>query len=257
MWIFGANISCNSNYNVIYSKGLEEGDFFMNKYKAAGSVGRLTSFSNHAEGCLFYCGVNMPIIDWVDKEQVREYMRKWRNKNRDNINKNHRKWYKLNREKYGDRRRAQSLTARRKYPWKSSCNHAKDRCNNPNNKMYKYYGGKGVKFLMTMEDFKKLWFRDKAYLMKSPTIDRINNNGHYEVVNCEYVERSKNSGKESGKPVSQYDLNGNFIRKFKSIGKAATATSIDRSVIGGCCNKCKHRKTAGGYKWGFSKKEEV
>jgi hypothetical protein len=80
----------------------------------------------------------------------------------------------------------------KKHRWYISYNRAEQRCNNPNCHQYCNYGGRGIKFLMTSEDFKKLWFRDKAYLMKRPSIDRIDNNGNYELNNCRYIELIKN-----------------------------------------------------------------
>lgn len=53
------------------------------------------------------------------------------------------------------------------------------------------------------------------------------------------------------KPINQYDKCGNFIRHYKSIKEASTIYKINNSNISQCCmNK---RKTAGGYKWEYSK----
>lgn len=57
---------------------------------------------------------------------------------------------------------------------------------------YKNYGGKGIKCLISSDELKTIWFRDKAFRMKSPSIDRIDNNGHYEFKNLRYRERSEN-----------------------------------------------------------------
>ncbi len=46
---------------------------------------------------------------------------------------------------------------------------------------------------MTVEDFRILWFRDKAYLMKKPSIHRINNDKGYTKSNCKFIELSENS----------------------------------------------------------------
>lgn len=53
---------------------------------------------------------------------------------------------------------------------------------------------------------------------------------------------------ESRKPVLQYDLNGNIIKRFNSI----TETKKDGFRIGDVCRVCKHnRKTCGGYIWRY------
>jgi hypothetical protein len=53
--------------------------------------------------------------------------------------------------------------------------------------------------LITEEELKELWFRNKAYLMKQPTIDRKDNNKNYTFENCQFLEKNihdKKSGKE-------------------------------------------------------------
>lgn len=103
----------------------------------------------------------------------KEYMRAWREKNREKIAKDKKNY-------------------REKYPWMSAYYHAKARCLDKNIHTFKRYAGKGIKFLMKKEDFKFLWFRDKAYLMKSPSIDRINSNDNYELKNCRFIELIEN-----------------------------------------------------------------
>ena len=77
-------------------------------------------------------------------------------------------------------------------PWIMSYNKARRRCLEPKNNRYYRYGGRGIEFKMTLNDFKILWFRDKAYLMEHPTIDRMDNDGHYETGNCRFLEKCKN-----------------------------------------------------------------
>ncbi len=65
---------------------------------------------------------------------------------------------------------------------------AKDRCQNPNSNKYSTYGARGIKFLLTKKDMAKLWGRDKARLLKRPSINRIDDDKNYEYSNCEFVE---------------------------------------------------------------------
>jgi len=80
------------------------------------------------------------------------------------------------------------LSERWKLHWKA----AKYRCNNPNSTYYHCYGGRGIKFKLTLTEVKRIWFRDKAYDLKEPSIDRINNDGDYTVNNIRFIERRKN-----------------------------------------------------------------
>ena len=48
--------------------------------------------------------------------------------------------------------------------------------------------------------------------------------------------------------VNQYDLDGNFIKHFKSIKSAAKSVGTRHSNISNCIHKL-NRKTAGGFKW--------
>lgn len=134
-------------------------------------------------------------------------------------------------------------------PWFTSFDKAKQRCNNPNNTAYKYYGGRGIKFLMVLGDFENLWFRDKAYEMDRPSIDRIDSNGNYEINNCQFIELSENSAKDSTKSIIQYTKENKFIRNWDSIKDASSSLKIDRSSISRCCYG--EAKTAGGFKWQY------
>lgn len=51
------------------------------------------------------------------------------------------------------------------------------------------------------------------------------------------------------KEVLQFDLNGNFIREYMSLGEAERQTNIFFTSIGACC--ASKRKTAGGFIWKF------
>lgn len=60
-------------------------------------------------------------------------------------------------------------------------------------------------------------------------------------------------GNNTGKVVVQYDLNDNYIRRWKNATEAGRTLNIRANHISACCNK-KRNKT-GGYKWRFAKEQ--
>ncbi len=136
-------------------------------------------------------------------------------------------------------------------PWKRFLKLIKQRCDDPNHSAYKYYGRKGIKYSITYEELKKLWFRDKAYLLKKPSIDRKNSDKDYIFDNCQFIELNINCVKRNMKniirSILQYDLNNNFIMEYSSLTIASKKLNIDCSSITKCAKN--KRNTAGGYKW--------
>lgn len=80
-------------------------------------------------------------------------------------------------------------------PWIKSYIRAKERCLAKYSNRYHLYGGRGIKFLLTVDEIKTLWIRDRADLMKMASIDRKNPDGDYEFKNCRFIEQRLNSSK--------------------------------------------------------------
>ena len=69
----------------------------------------------------------------------------------------------------------------------------KQRCNNPKCKSYKNYGGRGIKCLFkSSNDFVDYVINELQTDPRNLTIDRIDNNGHYEPGNVRFVSYSEN-----------------------------------------------------------------
>jgi hypothetical protein len=67
----------------------------------------------------------------------------------------------------------------------------KQRCTNPKNKDYKYYGGRGIAYDPKWVDFASFW-KDMEYgYADDLTIDRINTDGNYYKENCHWIPRNQ------------------------------------------------------------------
>lgn len=129
------------------------------------------------------------------------------------------------------------------FSWKNMI----DRCYNKKSKMYKYYGGRGIKV-------SKRWLNLDNYIkdlgekpFKNASVDRINNGGNYSKKNCKWstkLEQSRNRRNTKlykGKSFSQIgkDLGGSNkvvfdrIKKGWDLHKACTTPiSIQHQISG-------------------------
>jgi hypothetical protein len=69
----------------------------------------------------------------------------------------------------------------------------KKRCNNPNNKSYKDYGGRGIEYEPKWETFEGFYDDMGSLYSDGLTLERIDVNGHYCKNNCEWIPGSQQS----------------------------------------------------------------
>lgn len=89
--------------------------------------------------------------------------------------------------------------------------HAKDRCLNQKDKGYPYYGGRGIEFrFKSFQEFiEHIGLKPNKKLM----LDRINNDGHYELDNVQWATRSHQMKNRRGngllgKPSNRWSKRG-------------------------------------------------
>ena len=73
--------------------------------------------------------------------------------------------------------------------------------------------------------------------------------------NNTYGTRIEKVVKKTGKPVIQFDLYGNFIKEYRSIGQAAKEMNTSVGNIHSCCTNKSNYSHVKGYIWKF--KSEV
>ena len=127
-------------------------------------------------------------MPYKDKKKQIEYQKKWYQKNKSKKDLQNKIWRLKNPLKCKKISKDSYLKMLKEEPWKQHFKSAHQRCVNVNRTGYKYYGGKGIKFKLSIEEIKFLWFRDKAYNLKRPSIDRKDNDGNYELSNCRFIE---------------------------------------------------------------------
>lgn len=72
-----------------------------------------------------------------------------------------------------------------KHPAYKSYKAAKTRCTNPRQRAWKHYGGRGIQF--RLPEFDEFWEIMGASWFEGASIDRIDNNGHYEIGNVRWA----------------------------------------------------------------------
>ena len=73
-------------------------------------------------------------------------------------------------------------------PWYAQWRGINRRCTTKSNKYYR----RGIKNFLSIDDVKTLWFRDRAYFLTKPSLDRIDSRKNYTLENCEFIELKEN-----------------------------------------------------------------
>ena len=111
----------------------------------------------------------------------------------------------------------------------------KYRCNNPKDRKYRYYGGKGIKCYITYLQICYLWERDKANKMKQPSIDRVDANKNYTLQNCRFIELKDNRKRIERKvemPKAEYPISFSlFKEEIEKLDNVKNKINISYRII--------------------------
>lgn len=106
---------------------------------------------------------------------------------------------------------------------------AKHRCTNENSKAWEHYGGRGIEFRFT--SFEQFITHIGKRLTAKHCLDRINNDGHYEVGNVRWatIEEQNNNCRKRGTPGRQRLIT--HAGKTMNIRQWAAAIGIHENVL--------------------------
>jgi hypothetical protein len=102
----------------------------------------------------------------------------------------------------------------------------RDRCNNPNCRAYKNYGGRGIAICPEWDDFAifRDWALEKGY-DSNLTIERIDNDGPYSPQNCRWATRKEQAQNRRG------NIMVTFNDESMTLAEASRASGIAYNLL--------------------------
>jgi hypothetical protein len=127
----------------------------------------------------------------------------------------------------------------------------KQRCNNPNDKDYKDYGGRGIKVCERWNDFQN-FFADMGSRPPGLTLDRINNDGNYEPGNCRWATRKEQaSNTRKQRMFIAMNHEGTMIASNNQ-SEFAKKHGLNLGSVSNCLNKKRGRKITKGWRFEYA-----
>lgn len=107
----------------------------------------------------------------------------------------------------------------------------KARCLNPNNPGFKYYGGRGIRVCPRWVDSSRAFIADMGEPVGALSLDRINNDGHYEPENCRWATSKEQANNRGGSdhvrpPIWSKKATAKFTISVPPLGKTVINNRI-------------------------------
>jgi hypothetical protein len=104
--------------------------------------------------------------------------------------------------------------------------HMKDRCNNPNNKNYYHYGGRGIKVCERWQESFENFYQDMGPRPgRGYSVDRINNSGDYEPSNTRWATQRQQANN------SRKNVRVTFNGETKTVAQWARKIGLDSNAL--------------------------
>jgi hypothetical protein len=116
----------------------------------------------------------------------------------------------------------------------------KQRCLNPNCKVFKNYGARNIKICARWMDFRN-FYQDMGDIPNDMEIDRIDNDGNYEPGNCRWASHAENSRNRSCVKLSMGKAN-DIRRVYKAGGITQRALADIYDLTSGGINETINNK---------------
>jgi len=118
------------------------------------------------------------------------------------------------------------------HPLYSVWSSMKKRCDNPNEKAYKHYGGRGIEVCKEWYEFKKFYDDMVVGYKQGLQLDRIDNDKGYSKKNCRWATVSQNCSNRRTSIVF-----GGLCAKEQSLRHGASAALVKRRIKRGWSKK--------------------
>ena len=120
--------------------------------------------------------------------------------------------------------------------WKS----VRNRCNNPKNEHYQWYGARGIKVCERWDSYENFIADMGPRPSNKHSIERVNNDGNYEPANCKWATKLEQSRNRRGVYTSQEDdkireaiaLGLNFPQMAEYVGKGRASVQARTYYLG-------------------------